>query len=141
MYNIIYETIYDDHHVVIKKRKHHKKFSLVNYKLLIDGINIEFYINDISFVSMWKSNVANNNNGQWLSTYKKILDIPKKVLLSYEHIIYQDLYKADNDLPKVVYIGESKTYYMMHNHWFAFKIEVPKVFVKHFPQYKWMTKQ
>ena len=134
----IYNDIHDEHKIVIYKRCKLKNQSLRNYKMLIDTVDIEFYISDKTFAGLYPATVNNNNNGGWKTFYSALLKVSIEVLTFAEHIIYQDLYKAEDDIPKVVYNEYKHKYYIAKNYWFYAEIELPEVFIEHFPQYKWM---
>ena len=115
-----------------------KKLSLANYQMFVNDKEIDFYNNDKKFAAMFGYTVNKNNNGRWKEFYRNLLHIPIEVLTFAEHIIYQDLYRADDSLPKVVYCKDTKRYYIARDYWNYIHIELPLVFVEHFPQYKWL---
>ena len=140
-YKIIYDDYYEKFHIVIYKCYRTRYPSLTKYKLFINNMRIEFYNNDKSFIALYSGTVYKNNVGGWKKIYSDFLKIPVDYLDKLEHIIYQDLYRVNDDFPKVVFREtEPNRYkrYMLRNHWCTIPIELPEVFIHHFPQYKWI---
>ena len=136
----IFDDNYKGFHIVIKRKRRPKTLSLTNYHLWINNIEIDFYIHDKIFLSMWMSNAIKNNKGEWKTKYSFGYGIPIEISNYAEHIIYEDLYRVHDDLPKVFYNKDYDGFFITRNYWRSFLIEVPILFIQHYPQYAWITK-
>lgn len=137
----IYNKTIDDNDIIIRKIYKTKQPSLTDYKLFINDVYVEFYKRPNSYCALSGLYIEKTNNGGWKLIYKELLNVSISLLDYIEHIIYEDLYRVTaNDLPKVVpTVYKNKfEYYIFRNFWQLIGIELPSVFVEHFPQYKWM---